>query len=267
MSTKVDATYSRVMPEIVLAERAGVGADGADRPTEDHVVVLDSAVLLLDGATAPRPDLPAGGWYADLLARRLAEGLRAAPDADLAGTLADAIADVAGDHGLEPRHSPSSTVAMLRWQDERVDALVLADSPIVAFGGFGLDVVSDDRLATLRDEGKLQTGADVRRRRNAEDGFWVAEADPAAAAHALRRSWPRAEVGAVLLASDGVSIGVDEYELFGWPEVLAMTKAAGPDAVLDAVRTAEKLDPDGERWPRAKRHDDQALVMVDFAAG
>lgn len=252
------------MPEIVLAERAGVGADGADRPTEDHVVVLDSAVLLLDGATAPSPDLPSGGWYAGLLARRLADGLRAAPDADLAATLADAIADVAGDHGLEPRNSPSSTVAMLRWQDERVDALVLADSPIVAFGGFGLDVVSDDRLATLRDEGKLQTGADVRRRRNADDGFWVAEADPGAAAHALRRSWPRAEVEAVLLASDGVSIGVDEYGLFDWPRVLAMTRADGPDAVLDAVRTAEKLDPDGERWPRPKRHDDQALVKVDF---
>jgi hypothetical protein len=252
------------MPEIVLAERAGVGADGADRPTEDHVVVLDSAVLLLDGATAPSPEGPSGGWYAGLLARRLADGLRAAPDADLAVTLADAIADVAGDHGLEPRNSPSSTVAMLRWQDEWVDALVLADSPIVAFGGFGLDVVSDDRLATLRDEGKLQTGADVRRRRNADDGFWVAEADPGAAAHALRRSWPRAEVDAVLLASDGVSIGVDEYGLFDWPSVLAMTRADGPDAVLDAVRTAEKLDPDGERWPRAKRHDDQALVKVDF---
>jgi len=252
------------MPEIVIAERAGVGADGADRPTEDHVVVLDSAVVLLDGATAPSPDLPSGGWYAGLLAQRLADGLRAAPHADLAATLADAIADVAGDHGLEPRNSPSSTVAMLRWQEERIDALVLADSPIVAFGGFGLDVVSDDRLATLRDEGKLQTGADVRLRRNAEDGFWVAEADPGAAAHALRRSWPRAEVEAVLLASDGVSIGVDEYGLFDWPGVLAMTRADGPDSVLDAVRTAEKLDPDGERWPRAKRHDDQALVMVGF---
>ena len=252
------------MPEIVLAERAGVGTDGADRPTEDHVVVLDSAVLLLDGATAPSPEAPSGGWYAGLLARRLADSLRAAPDADLAATLADAIAGVAGDHGLEPRHSPSSTVAMLRWQEERVDALVLADSPIIAFGGFGLDVVSDDRLATLRDEGKLQTGADVRRRRNAEDGFWVAEADPVAAVHAVRRSWPRAEVDAVLLVSDGVSIGVDEYGLFGWPEVLTLTRADGPDAVLDAVRTAEKLDPGGERWPRAKRHDDQALVKVDF---
>lgn len=258
-------TYSRLMPEIAIAERAGVGPDGAARPTEDHVVVLDSAVLLLDGATAPSPDHPPGGWYAGLLAQQLADSLRAEPKADLAETLAAAIADVAKAQGLQPGMSPSSTVAMLRWEPDRVDALVLADSPVVAFGGFGMDVVFDDRLATLRDEGKLQTGADVRRRRNAPDGFWVAEADPAAAAHVIRRSWPRTELDAVLLASDGVSIGVDEYRLFGWPEVLAAARVDGPDAVLDAVRTAEKQDPEGERWPRAKRHDDQALVLVDFA--
>ena len=46
------------MPEIVFAERAGVGADGHPRPTEDHVVVLDNAVLVLDGATSADPRNP-----------------------------------------------------------------------------------------------------------------------------------------------------------------------------------------------------------------
>ncbi|MEV4148588.1 protein phosphatase 2C domain-containing protein [Amycolatopsis sp. NPDC049691] len=255
------------MPEIVIAERAGVGADGHPRPTEDHVVVLDNAVLVLDGATSSDPSQPPGGWYAERLARRLADDLRAAPEADLTDTLTSAIAAVTTENALRPQQSPSSTVAAVRWLDDRVDALVLADSPVVGFGGFGVDVVSDDRLARLRRRGMLQTGADVRRRRNAHDGFWVAEADPGAAAHAVRRSWPRNDVEAVLLASDGVSIGVDQYELFDWREVLAITRADGPDAVLDAVRTAEKQDPDGARWPRPKRHDDQALVLVDFVSG
>jgi hypothetical protein len=30
------------------------------------------------------------------------------------------------------------------------------------------------------------------------------------------------------------------------------------------VRAAEHGDPHGHRWPRVKRHDDQALIMVDF---
>jgi hypothetical protein len=252
------------VPKIEVAEQAGVGVDGNPRPTEDYVAVLDNAVLLLDGVTSPRPDLPPGGWYAGLLVRRLADGLTADPDADLGTALALAIADLVDTHGLTPGNAPSSTVAMVRWTEDRIDGLVLADSPIVAFGRTGPDVLADDRLVSLRDKGRLRTGADVRNQRNADGGFWVAEADPAAARQAIRRSWPRHSVTAMLIASDGVSIGVDEYHLFGWPAVLEMANKQGTRSVLDAVRTAEKQDPDGERWPRAKRHDDQALVFLDF---
>jgi hypothetical protein len=252
------------MPEIEVAEQAGVGADGNPRPTEDYVTVLDNAVLLLDGATSPNPDLPPGGWYANLLAQRLTELLTATPDADLGAILEQAIADVATEHGLTPGNAPSSTVAIVRWTDDRVDGLVLADSPIVAFGQSNPEVLADDRLVSLRERGKLRTGADVRYHRNADGGFWVAEADPAAAKQAVRRSWPRENVLAMMLASDGVSIGIDEYGLFDWPEALEMAREHGSQSVLDAVRAAEKQDPDGERWPRAKRHDDQALVLLDF---
>ncbi|MEV6908883.1 hypothetical protein [Amycolatopsis sp. NPDC051071] len=252
------------MVEIEVAERDGVGADGSPRPTEDHVAVLGNAVVVLDGATSPHPDLPPGGWYASLLVDSLSQALSAEPRADLAELLAGSIADVARQEGLEPGHSPSSTVAIARWTDETVDGLVLADSPIIAFGPSGADPLTDDRLVSLRDSGQLRTGADVRVKRNAPGGFWVAEAEPKAAAEAVRRSWPRPEVDALLLATDGVAIGVDEYDLFDWPEVLAISRKRGPDAVLDAVRTAEKQDPDGERWPRAKRHDDQLLVLVEL---
>jgi hypothetical protein len=253
------------VPEIIVAEQAGVGADGRPRPTEDHVAVLRNAVLLLDGATSPRPDLPSGGWYAGLLTQALEAELRTNPDGELTAVLADAIEAVAIAEGLRPGESPSSTVAMLRWTADRVDGLVLADSPIVAFGRNGADVLADDRIAALRYNGKLVTGSQVRDRRNAEGGFWVAEADPSAAGHALRRSWPREDVDAVLLASDGVAIGVDDYRLLGWPQVLDLARAQGVHAVLDVVREAELTDPEGVRWPRPKRHDDQALVLVDFA--
>lgn len=252
------------MPEIEVAERAGVGIDGRPRPTEDHVVILDNAVLVLDGATAPSPDLPSGGWYAGLLARRLADRLLADPGGDLTVLLGDAIAEVAGAHGLRPGSSPSSTVAMLRWTGERIDALVLADSPIVAFGRSGADTLADDRLAILRRNGRLATSADVAALRNTENGFWVAEADPVAARHALRRSWAVDSIDSVLLATDGVAVAVDEYRIFDWASALEIAHAKGVSAVLDAVRAAEESDPDGRRWPRAKRHDDQALILVDF---
>jgi len=254
------------VPKIEVAERAGVGIDGTPRPSEDRVVVLDNAVLVLDGATSPSPDLPSGGWYSGLLAESLADALRGDPDGDLGALLAEAIAAVARAHQLRPGSAPSSTVAMLRWTGERIDALVLADSPIVAFGPSGPDVVADDRLASLRRNGKLSTGAAVRALRNTTGGFWVAEADPAAAHHAVRRSWPLAEIDAVMLASDGVSVAVDEYRILDWPRMLELTRAKGLVAVLDKIRAAEDTDPGRTRWARAKLHDDQALVLAEFAA-
>lgn len=256
------------MPKIEVAEQAGVDADGNPRASEDRVAVLENAVVLLDGATSSDPKLPSPGWYAGVLADRLARELRETPDAELGNTLARAIGGVANEHDLRRRRAPSSTVAVLRWSATTVDALVLADSPIVAFAppaaGGGVTVLADDRLRELREAGLLRTQAEASALRNVENGFWVAEADPDAAAHALQASWPRAEVDSVLLASDGVSVGVDEYGIFDWPHVRDLASTRGPQAVLDAVRAAENDDPEGVRWPRGKQHDDQALVLVDF---
>ena len=271
------------MPHILVAEEPGVGVTGKPRPSEDRVVLPPHAVVVLDGATTLTPGMPSGGWYATQLGEELSRGLSAEPGADLSDTLAAAIRSVASTHDLVPGSAPSSTVAIARWTEDRVDALVLADSPVVAFGSAGLRVLEDDQLRRvprspggfrrrLRDGGgyddahldALRTGMTATARyRNIEGGFWVAEADPAAAAHAARASWPRAETDALLIATDGVACGVDDYGIFDWPMALDHARAQGPGAVLVAVRHAEREDPDGVRWPRPKRHDDQALVLVD----
>ncbi|MEJ2857234.1 MULTISPECIES: hypothetical protein [unclassified Saccharothrix] len=240
------------MPEITTAERAGVGLDGRPRPTEDRIVVLDNAVVVLDGATSPTPTDRDGGWHSRALAAELTS-----LDGDLGDELAAAIQRLADRHGLVPGDSPSSTVAMVRWTDDTVDALVLADSPVVAFGA-DVDVLADHRLRDLR--GKVSRITDWR---NREGGFWVAEANPEAAYRAVRRTWRRDAVHTVLLATDGVACGVDDYGLFAnWREVLEITLAKGPEAVLDTIREAEASDPERTRWRRSKVHDDQALAVV-----
>ncbi len=272
------------MPKIRVAEEAGVGVRGEERPSEDVVAVLGNAVLLLDGATNLTPGLPSGGWYAGKLRDRLVRALEADPHAALRSVLEKAIQGLAADEGLVPGSSPSSTVAMARWTDERVDALVLCDSPIVAFGADGPRPLVDDRVRRLpssrhtyqqllRDGagyseghvGALRTGmaTTASRYRNREEGFWVAEADPAAASHAEYATWARDEVEGLVLASDGVSCGVDDYGIFDWPDVYSLARREGPGAVLAAVRQAEREDPHGRRWPRPKCHDDQALVLVE----
>ncbi len=262
-----------------MAEAAGVGLGGDARPSEDVVLVLPDAVVLLDGATSMRDDLPSGGAYAAELGAQVAARLSAAPELDLADLLAGAIRSVARGNGFTPGESPSSTVSIVRWNAAEVEALVLADSPVVAFLPEP-DVVEDQRLrmvprGSYRDRLKGGGGysadhvaavrASARKTaalRNQEGGYWVAEAVPAAARHAVRRSWPRDTVHHILMASDGVSCGVDDYGVLTWSGVLTLARSKGPQAVLDAVRAAEESDPDGTRWPRPKPHDDQALVLI-----
>jgi hypothetical protein len=271
-------------PRIAVAEAAGVGIDGRARPTEDRVVLLPTAVILADGATALGEDELSGGWYAEHLTQTLAQHLTENPIADLRALLSKTITALAQEHQLIPGAAPSSTVAVLRWTEDQVDALVLADSPIVTFTQEGPQPLTDDRIATLTTPGggyrqRLSTGAgygpdhvaalraaghNFGQQRNVPGGFWVAEANPEAAQEARIATWPRTNVKAALLASDGVSCGVDDYHLFDWPTVLTMATDNGPAAVLAKVREAERTDPNGQRWPRPKPHDDQALVLVRF---
>ena len=194
-------------------------------------------MVLLDGATSPTPRERDGGWHSRHLAAELTR-LDLADDHDLADDLARAIARLAAEHGLTPGNSPSSTVAITRWTDTAVDVLVLADSPVVVFTDTGVEVVADHRLRDLR--GQVDRITDWR---NRENGWWVAEAEPAAAHRAVRASWPRDRVRAVLMATDGVSCGVDDYGLFAdWRTVLDITSENGPEAVLDEIRAAEAGD-------------------------
>lgn len=254
-------------------------------PSQDRTVVLPTAVAVLDGASAPDPVERDGGWYADQLARQIADRL-ADERLDLTTVLADSIAAVTSGHRLVPGHAPSATVAMLRWNADRTDGLVLGDSSLVAFApGRPAEEVIDDRLAAVAPAQRVayhdrlsagggydeahrdllrQLVGEQRRHRNCRGGYWIAEADPGAAGHALVRSWPTGALSAVLLATDGVTRGIGRIGLPSWSAALELARRTSPAAVLTTVREAEAADPDGRRWPRSKRHDDQALVLVDW---
>ncbi|MEI5595902.1 hypothetical protein [Streptomyces brasiliscabiei] len=262
---------------------------GGDRPSEDRIFQTPGAVVVLDGVSTVSDDEPRGGWYAETLGGHLIAGLADDPGADLRYVLERAISAVVSGHGLIPGFSPAATVAMVRQRGEQVDALVLADSPVIVFTVHnGIDAVRDNRLAKLvagRPEceeyksrlraGRGFTAPEHRallqklrdhqlRHLNVPGGYWVAEADPEAAHQALVCSWPTADVAEILVMTDGVSAAVEDYGLYPtWDHLARASRTDGPDKAVRAIHALEtREDPAGRRFPRYKVADDKALAHL-----
>jgi transcriptional regulator with XRE-family HTH domain len=264
----------RMHPLVTTAERPA-----ASQPSQDRIFTIPNAVIVLDGASHPDPTPRDGGWMAEQIGHQVHARLSNDPQVELTVAVADAIATAARTHVLAPGTSPSTTISIARWDHDTVDVLVLCDSPVVVIDKAGnVHEVTDDRLRDVTGQVDRPAGyltdpdgwraivAHQQQHRNTPDGYWVAEANPDAAYHAVTRSWPLDEVTAVMVMTDGVSKAVDTYGI--WPTWLDAYELArhNPATFIDTIHDAEHGDPDGTRWPRSKRHDDKALAVITLTA-
>ena len=272
--------------QITLASRRSPDATS----NEDFIAATANAVVVVDGASVP-PGLATGcrhgtAWYARQLGLQVLGLLTTQPDCSPADSLAQAIREVADLHAdtcnLGHPGSPSATVAILHEQPQTIDYLVLGDTTILLEEPSGLRVVTDDRLEQVavsqhgamhqhatgsadHDRSFAELVTAQRRHRNHPDGFWVASTDPAAAQHALTDSLPRDGLHRAAVLSDGATRLVDRFGLLEWPSFLDTLAGQGPAAVIEQVRAAEGSDPDGQRWPRGKRHDDASAAYCHLS--
>ncbi|MDI1461582.1 hypothetical protein QEZ54_11415 [Catellatospora sp. KI3] len=259
---------------------------------EDQVFRHGRVVGVLDGVTAP--DLPTGcahgpAWYVRRLVARLRESVDDEPGAVLTELLAQAIIRVRGDHpgcDLGDPSTPAATVCLVGVGADRLDYLLLGDSPLVADQGGHVAAFTDDRFdlayASIRAEalrGDVPLGSAEHRARqrtaalrkreltNTPEGYWIAAADPRAAANAITGSLPLTGPAAVrraALLTDGASCAVDLFGLFDWAGLLDLVTEHGPQELIRRVRAAETADRDGFTRPRHKRHDDATIALCRF---
>jgi hypothetical protein len=268
--------------QVTLASRRSPDATS----NEDFLAATARAVVVIDGASVP-PELGTGcahgtAWFSHRLGTQLLALLTSQPDHSPADNLAQAITDVAALHAdtcdLDHPGTPSATVAILREQADTVDYLVLGDTTILLEQPTRIRVFTDDRLervaavqhdamhqqatgSTAHARSFAQLVTEQRRHRNHPDGFWVASTDPAAAQHALTDTVARDSLHRAAVLSDGATRLVDRFGLLDWSSFLTILAEQGPDAIIQQVRAAEHGDPDGQRWPRGKRHDDASAAF------
>jgi hypothetical protein len=266
-----------------------------DRLTnEDFALVLPGLAGVFDGASVP-VGLDSGcvhgpGWYVQHLSTRLAAAYVRAPEAPLQQHLAEAIDRVRHDHGgrcdLSHRGTPAGTVCLVKETRDRLEYLVLCDSPLVVDRGDVVQVVTDERFARAVADvravalaGQAAIGSQdhvervrvaVRRRlamANQPDGYWIAAANPEAAYQAVTGTLPLTGYNAVrraALLTDGASCAVERYDLLDWPGLLDLLTERGPQELINRVRAVERVDSDGRKRPRYKRHDDATAILCLF---
>lgn len=243
-------------------------------PNEDWAGAATSTVVVLDGVTVPT-DLGTGcthgtPWYVHNLGTHLLAAADTELDTPLPGLLARAITAVAELHrdtcDLAHIGSPSAAVAILRDTGTALDYLILADVSIVLEGQDGISVLTDTRVEETRKQlGGGMIGQHRSRFRNKPGGYWVAEASPAAADHALTGTLARDRVHRAAVLTDGAASIVDLYQVMDWPTALDLMDSNGPEALIERVRQTERGDPEMRRWPRFKPGDDATAVCCRFS--
>jgi len=294
----------RVSAEITLGSAPGAGKQA----NEDLVIavdgIADGVTMLLDGASIPT-GMPAccqrdASWYVRQLATQLLATLASDTLLDLRTALAAAIVSADRAHAAtcpatcrdRDRLGPSAMVALTRQAGDRLDWLLLGDATLLIANDAVVACHSDRRLAAVGQElrarirRQLRTGGGYaspahhdalttlvqteRTLRNTASGYWVAAADPTAAAHSLAGSCPighgPGQVRRFALLSDGAERAVGTFRLYpSSAELLDALAHDGPMATIAAVRAAEACDPEGQRYPRTRSSDDASALVCDFA--
>ncbi|MEU2410537.1 protein phosphatase 2C domain-containing protein [Streptomyces sp. NPDC048215] len=250
----------------------------SERPNEDWASTAvpaagrGGALVLLDGVTPPQDDdgcVHTVPWFTARLGGALVELSASRRDLTLSEILAESIRRTADAHrsscDLSHPRTPQATAVLARWDQERVEHLVLSDSALLVEAPDGtVRPILDDRLDRLP-PGLLASEeiADTRAR-NKEGGFFTAAADPLVSSRAVTGEAPRQEVRALAALTDGASRWTEKFREGDWTDTVKVLRQEGPQGLIDRVRDLERADVDRVHLRRGKRHDDATALLVEL---
>lgn len=240
---------------------------------QDYYAYGETYALVLDGASSFLSEQTAidAITYVSALGKALAAKLTVCPVNEIADVVAKSIDEVASEYNLEEERSPSSTVAIAKWDDEVISIYVLGDSSC-------LIVDINGKKTELTDNKILQFGENIRycyrkrlsdgygfdeehrnllknlqlvqkEYRNVENGYWIASTSGFAAHYGIKVSYPKNTIDKIFLYSDGVG-------------TVNLNELNNLDNYLMEKHEREMMDVDGIAFPRSKVHDDKTIIEI-----
>lgn len=261
---------------------------------EDYVAVGSTYAVLLDGASGitgtrvlPHHSGSDAQWFSHFVGGRICEYLDASRGIDDSIRLAvDDSRAFIGEYGVMDNEDlfPSSTLVVVSVVGGLVDIVSLGDSPVfIGLKDSSLVTMSDARIADLdqsavdamvaRSCGRAMTGMQKRaavndillanrQLKNKSDGYWILDPSGVALEHLNVMQFSVEDIDYVCAMSDGLERAFDLFGLADPAVFLADATRESFDELLVRLRAAENLDPDFDRYPRLKLHDDASCFML-----
>lgn len=261
---------------------------------EDYVAVGSTYAVLLDGASGitgtrvlPHHSGSDAQWFSHFVGGRICEYLDASRGiVDSIRLAVDDSRDYIGEHGVTDNEDlhPSSTLVAVSVAGDLVDIVSLGDSPVfIGLKDGSLVTMSDARIAELdqaavdamvdRSRGRAMTGVQKRvavndillanrQLKNKPEGYWILDPTGVALDHFNVMQFSVEDVDYVCAMSDGLERAFDLFGLADSAAFLAKATRESFDELLVRLRAEERQDPDFDRYPRLKMHDDATCFML-----
>lgn len=191
-----------------------------------------------------------------------------------------------GEYGVTDNEDflPSSALVVVSVAGDLVDIVSLGDSPVFIGLKDGLLVtMSDARIAELdqtavdamvdRSRGSAMTGVQKRaavndillanrQLKNKPEGYWILDPTGVALEHLNVMQFSVEDIDYVCAMSDGLERAFGLFGLADPASFLVKATREPFDELLVRLRAEENLDPDFDRYPRLKLHDDASYFML-----
>ncbi len=263
---------------------------------EDAIYYHENLLIVMDAATSLNklhltPEGSDGCWLSKYAVAMLAKRLENAET-----TISDALHEVARElkqqldefgYWKNSDSYPSASIMIVRSVDDSVELFSVGDcTAIVEFANERQEMLIHDDAVTMLDntviasliEMQQQNGKPIaellpqvkemlvanRNKRNTEDGYWAFDPTGAAIEHGTLHIFPKNEISAVALMSDGFYCISSLKELSDPAQLMYALKQYHADMLIDEI--FEKLAADSlfNQYPRFKLKDDASVIYAEL---